>query len=92
MQYFCAHSYIFEKHFLHNFLQERILVMIWLVRDNITNQFSFLLEVFSLKNEGVIAVFPKIMFITSRDRKCVGEAGKWRHAVRILLAIILVFT
>ena len=31
--------------------------------------FSFLLEVFSLKNEGVIAVFPKIMFMTSRDRK-----------------------
>ena len=44
MQYFCAHSYIFEKHFLPNFLQERIIVMIWLVRDNITNQFSFYLK------------------------------------------------
>ena len=52
----------------------------------------FLLEVLSLKNEGVIAVFPKITFMTSRDRKCIGGARKWRHAVRILLAIILVFT
>ena len=30
--------------------------------------------------------------MTSRDRKCVGGARKWRHAVRIQLAIILVFT
>ena len=45
----------------------------------------------SLKNEH-IAVFPKITFMTSRDRKCVGGARKWRHAVRILLAIILVLT
>ena len=52
----------------------------------------FLLEVFSLQNEGVMAVFPKISFITSRDRKCVGGKRKWRHAVRTLLAIILVFT
>ena len=52
----------------------------------------FLLEVLSLKNEGVIAVFPKITFMTSRDRKCVGEPRKWRHAVRTLLAIISVFT
>ena len=48
----------------------------------------FLLEVVSLKNEGVIAVFPKITFMTSRDRKCVGGPRKWRHAVRTLLAII----
>ena len=47
---------------------------------------------FSLKNEGVIEVFPKIMCMTSRDRNCIGEARKWRHSVRILLAIILVFT
>ena len=52
----------------------------------------FLLEVLSLKNEGVMAVFPKITFMTSRDRKCVGGPRKWRHAVRTLLAIILVFT
>ena len=51
-----------------------------------------LLEVFSLKNEGVIAVFTKITFMTSRDRKCVGGARKWRNAVRIYLAIILVCT
>ena len=52
----------------------------------------FLLEVLSLKNEGVIAVFPKITFMTSRDRKCIGGARKWRLAVRTLFAIILVFT
>ena len=52
----------------------------------------FLLEVLSLKNEGVIAVFPKITFMTSRDRKCIGGPRKWRHAVRTLLAIISVFT
>ena len=52
----------------------------------------FLLEVFSLKNEGAIAVFKKIRLMTSRNRKCIGGARKWRHAVRILLAIILVFT
>ena len=52
----------------------------------------FLLEVLSLKNEGVIAVFPKITFMMSRDRKCVGGPRKCRHAVRTLLAIISVFT
>ena len=52
----------------------------------------FLLEVLSLKNETVMAVFPKITFMTSRDRKCVGGPRKWRHAVRTLLAIISVFT
>ena len=31
--------------------------MIRIVRDDIGDQFSFLLEVFILKNEGVIAVF-----------------------------------
>ena len=48
----------------------------------------FLLEVVSLKNEGVIAVFPKITFMTSRDQKCVRGPRKWRHAVRTWLAII----
>ena len=52
----------------------------------------FLLEVFILENEGVIAVLLKITFMTSLDQKCVREAGKWHHAVRIRLAIILVFT
>ena len=52
----------------------------------------FLLEVFILKNEGVIAVLLKITFMTSLDQKCVREARKWHHAVRIPLAIILVFT
>ena len=52
----------------------------------------FLLEVFVLKNEGVIAVLRKITFMTSLDQKCVREARKWRHAVRIPLAIKLVFT
>ena len=52
----------------------------------------FLLEVFILKNEGVIAVLRKITFMTSLDKKCVRKARKWLHAVRIPLAIILVFT
>ena len=66
--------------------------MIRIVRDDIGDQFSFLLEVFILKNEGVIAVLRKIMLMTSLDQKCVREARKWHHAVRIRLAIILVFT
>ena len=52
----------------------------------------FLLEVFILKNEGVIAVLRKITLMTSLDQKCIREARKWHHAVRIRLAIILVFT
>ena len=52
----------------------------------------FYLKSFILKNEGVIAVLRKITFMTSLDQKCVREARKWRHAVRIPLAIILVFT
>ena len=66
--------------------------MIRIVRDDIGDQFSFLLEVFILKNEGVIAVLQKITFMTSLDQKCVREARKWHHVVRILLAIILIFT
>ena len=66
--------------------------MIRIVRDDIGDQFSFLLEVFILKNEGVIAVLRKITFMTSLDQKCVREARKWHHVVRIRLAIILVFT
>ena len=66
--------------------------MIRIVRDDIEDQFSFLLEVFILKNEGVIAVLRKITLMTSLDQKCVREARKWHHAVRIRLAIILVFT
>ena len=30
--------------------------------------------------------------MTSRDWKCIREARKWSHAVRKLLAIVLVFT
>ena len=66
--------------------------MIGIVRDDIGDQFSFLLEVFILKNEGVIAVLWKIPFMTSLDQNCVRKARKWLHAVRIPLAIILVFT
>ena len=66
--------------------------MIRIVRDDIGDQFSILLEVFILKNEGVIAVLRKITLMTSLDQKCVREARKWHHAVRIRLAIILVFT
>ena len=66
--------------------------MIRIVRDDIGDQFIFLLEVFILKNEGVIAVLRKITLMTSLDQKCVREARKWHRAVRIRLAIILVFT
>ena len=66
--------------------------MIRIVRDDIGDQFSFLLEVFILKNEGVIAVLRKITFMTSLDQKCVREARKWHHVVHIRLAIILIFT
>ena len=66
--------------------------MIQIVRDNIRDQFSFYLKFFNFKNEGVIAIFQKIVFMRSLDRKCVGGARKWRHAFRILLVIILVFT
>ena len=66
--------------------------MIRIVRDDIRDQFSFLLEVFILKNEGVIAVLRKITFMTSLDQKCVREARKWHLVVRIRLAIILIFT
>ena len=66
--------------------------MILIVRDDIGDQFNLLLEVFILKNEGVIAVLRKITFETSLDQKCVREARKWHHVVRIRLAIILVFT
>ena len=66
--------------------------MIRVVRDDIGDQFSFLLEVFILKNEGVIAVLRKITLMTSLGQKCVREARKWHHAVCIRLAIILLFT
>ena len=66
--------------------------MIRIVRDDIGDQFSFLLEVFILKNEGVIAVLRKITFMTSLDQKCVREVRKWCHAVHIRLAIIFIFT
>ena len=66
--------------------------MIRIVREDIGDQFSFLLEVFILKNEGVIAVLRKITFMTSLDQKCVREARKWHPVVRIWLAIILIFT
>ena len=66
--------------------------MIRIVRDDIGDQFSILLEVFILKNEGVIAVLRNITFMTSFDQKCVREARKWRYAVRVRLAIIFIFT
>ena len=49
--------------------------------------FCFYLK--SLANEGVMAVFPKITFLKSRDRKYVKRGRKWHHAVPILLATIL---
>ena len=67
--------------------------MIRIVRDDIGDQFSFFyLKSLSYKNEAVIAVLRKITFMTSLDQKCVREARKWRYAVHIRLAIILIFT
>ena len=62
--------------------------MIRIIRDDIGDQLVFLLEIFILKNEGFIAVLRKITFMTSLDQKCVREARKWHHVVRIRLAII----
>ena len=65
--------------------------MIRIIRDDIGISLVFLLEVFILKNEGVIAVLWKITFTASLDQKCVREARKWCHDVRIHLAIIFIF-
>ena len=90
MQHICNHDYSFERCVSPIILEEHIVFMIWIVRDYVKDHLSF--YVFSLKNKGVIAVNPKKPFMTSRDRKCIREARKWSHAVRILLAIVLVFT
>ena len=44
MQHFCNHDYIFERCFSFIVLQEPIVVMIWFVRDDIKDQFSFYLK------------------------------------------------
>ena len=56
-------------------------------RYDVLDNFSFYLKSLDQKMKGVIAVFPNILLITSRDRKCVRVARKWQHAVRILLAV-----
>ena len=49
MQHFCNHGDIFERRFSPVFLQERIVVMTRVVRDNIMDQFSFYLKSLALK-------------------------------------------
>ena len=44
MQNVCNHGYIFEGRFSYILLKECIDVMIWIVRDNIKNQFIFYLK------------------------------------------------
>ena len=44
MQHFCNHGYIFERRFSSIVLQELIVVMIKVVRDDITDQFTFYLK------------------------------------------------
>ena len=44
MQHFCNYGYIFERRFSPIFLQVRIIVMIWFVRDYVKDQFSFYLK------------------------------------------------
>ena len=91
MQHFVT-MITFRKMFFTNIFEERIIFFYLGCYRKRHGSVLFLLEVLSLKNEGVIAVFPKITFMTSRDRKCVRAARQWRHAVRILLSIISVFT
>ena len=43
-QYFCKHGYIFERRFSTIYLQEHIVFMILIVRDNVKDQFSFYLK------------------------------------------------
>ena len=41
MQHFCNHGYIFERRFSAISLKEHIVFMIWIVRDNVKDHFSF---------------------------------------------------
>ena len=44
MQHFCNHGYIFERRFSPIFLEEGIVFMIRIVRDNVKDHFSFYLK------------------------------------------------
>ena len=44
IQHFCNHGYIFERRFSPIFLQERIIFMIWVVRDYVKDHVSFYLK------------------------------------------------
>ena len=76
MQHFCNHGYILKDVFHEYFLGTYNFFDLGCYRKR-HGSVLFLLEVFSLNNEGVMAVFPKIKFMTSRDRKCVGGPRKW---------------
>ena len=75
MQHFVT-MITFRKMFFTNIFEERIIFFYLGCYRKRHGSVLFLLEVFSLKNEGVMAVFPKITFMTSRDRKCVGGPRK----------------
>ena len=44
MQHFCNHGYIIERRFSPIFFQDRIIFMIWVVRDYVKDHVSFYLK------------------------------------------------
>ena len=69
-QNLCNHGNTCQRRFLSISGQKYAKIGIELGLANVLDNFSFYV-VFSIKNEGVIEVFAKIMLKTSHDRKCV---------------------
>ena len=69
-QNLCNHGITCQRRFLSISGQKYAKIGIELGLANVLDNFSFYV-VFSIKNEGVIEVFAKIMLKTSHDRKCV---------------------
>ena len=69
-QNLCNHGNTCRRRFLSISGQKYAKIGIELGLANVLDNFSFYV-VFSIKNEGVIEVFAKIMLKTSHDRKCV---------------------
>ena len=62
-----------------------------MTRYDALNNFSFDLKSLAKKLKE-LEVFSKITLMMSRDRKFVGVARKWHHAVYILFTIFFLFT
>ena len=54
MQHFCNHGYNFERRFSPISFEKRIVFMIWIVRDDIKDQFSFHLRSLAKKGRSYI--------------------------------------